>query len=220
MDININGHIALWLTRMQGHESLTLIMKIGQGMFRFLIFLYRRPLLRLWLSGTYCPPDYPKYATTNHWRSVDAHFQDGVGCTSLFCLIVKAANRSTKDSNVPMSIFLHLTVAYINATINHKTPNSEPEIGTNWSSKTRHNPWVDEYKSGFGLPRGSGSGFCLGPEPNWPVIAVQTQTAGRLPRPIANTRQLILQLFCCSNLCSPVDKDLHCCKNLVNLWFW
>jgi len=40
-----------------------------------------------------------------------------------------------------------------------ETRNAEPEIGTDGSSQTRRNPWVDGYGSGFGLPRVCGSGF-------------------------------------------------------------
>jgi len=72
-------------------------------------------------------------------------------------------------------------------TINRKTRNAEPDIGTDGSGQTRQNPRVDEYGSRFGPPRLSGSGFWTVLEPNRPVFAGQTWTAGRLPGPIANT---------------------------------
>jgi len=82
---------------------------------------------------------------------------------------------------------LRLTVGYLNATINRKTRNTEPEIGTDGSSQTRQNPRVDGYGSGFGPPRRSGSGFGTVLEPNPTVFPVGTRTAGGLPGPVANT---------------------------------
>jgi hypothetical protein len=68
-----------------------------------------------------------------------------------------------------------------------ETRNAEPEIGTDRSSQTRRNTWVDRYGSEFGLPRVSRSGCWPGLELNRPVFAVQTQTAGGLPGPVAYT---------------------------------
>lgn len=75
------------------------------------------------------------------------------------------------------------------AEYHHKcqTRNMEPDIGTVLSGVTWRNPLVKWYLSAFGLPRHSGSGFWSGLELNGPVFAVQTRTAGGLPRPIANT---------------------------------
>jgi hypothetical protein len=70
-----------------------------------------------------------------------------------------------------------------------ETRNAEPEIGPDGSSQTRRNPRVDGYGSGFGPPRVCGSGFWPVLEPNRPVFAVQTRTAGGLPGPVANTTQ-------------------------------
>jgi len=84
---------------------------------------------------------------------------------------------------------LRLTVGYLNATINRKTQNTEPEIGTDGSSQTRQNPRVDGYGSGFGPPRRCGSGFWTVLEPNRNVFPVRTRTAGGLPGPVANTTQ-------------------------------
>jgi len=64
-------------------------------------------------------------------------------------------------------------------------------ITVDWTDRycqNRRNPRVDGYKFGFSLPRVSGSGFWTGLELNQPVFAVQTRTAGGLPRPVANTR--------------------------------
>ena len=84
---------------------LTLIFKMGQGACQFLIFLYRQPILHLWLCATYRHSDYPECKTNNHWLSIHTHFQDGVGSVYLFVSIIKAANTSNKDNDVPKSIF-------------------------------------------------------------------------------------------------------------------
>ena len=76
-----------------------------------------------------------------------------------------------------------------------ETQNAEAEIGTDGSSQTRRNPRVDGYGSGFGLPRVCGSGFWMVLEPNRPLFAVQTRTAGGLPRPVANTSDVSTPLF-------------------------
>ena len=80
-------------------------------------------------------------------------------------------------------------VWYLSATILRNTPNTEPEIGTDGSSKTPQKPPVDWYRSRFGPPRCSGSGFWMVQELNQILVAVWPRTAGRLPRPIANTTE-------------------------------
>jgi len=61
-------------------------------------------------------------------------------------------------------------------------------IGTDGSSCTWCNQRVDKYGSRFGLRRSYGLGFWTGPELNWPVFAVQTWPALRLPKPVAHTK--------------------------------
>ena len=73
---------------------------------------------------------------------------------------------------------LRLAKGYLNATINSNTWKLEPEVGTNRSGQTWWNPHDTRYRSGFGPPRCSGSGFWTGFELNWTILAVQTQTAG------------------------------------------
>jgi hypothetical protein len=82
---------------------------------------------------------------------------------------------------------VRLAIGYLNATINRNTWHPEPEIGTNSLNQTRHNPRVNRYGSGFGLPRCAGTGVWTGLEPNRTVLAVETRTACGLPGPIDNT---------------------------------
>ena len=83
---------------------------------------------------------------------------------------------------------VHLTVGYLNGSINRTGRNAKPEIGPEGSCQTRRNPLVDGYGAGFGPPRISGSGIWTVLEPNRTVFPVQTRTAGGLPGPVANTR--------------------------------
>jgi len=87
---------------------------------------------------------------------------------------------------------LRLIVGDLNATLNRKTRNTEPQIGTDGSSQTRQNPQVDGYGSGFGPPRRCGSGFWTVLEPNQTGFPVRTRTAGGLPGPVANTATMTL----------------------------
>jgi len=81
------------------------------------------------------------------------------------------------------------------AKCDHKltTPGTEPEIGTDGSSQTRHNARLDMYRSGIGAPRPSRSGFWSGVELNKTVFPVQIRTAGTLPGPVANTSRQCLR---------------------------
>jgi hypothetical protein len=96
-----------------------------------------------------------------------------------------------------------------------ETQNAEPEIGTDGSRQTRRNPRVDGYGSGFGPPRVCGSGFWPVHEPNWPVFAVQTRTAGGLPGPVDNTNDachaVLIRSFNCTTLHSEL---MHMVKML------
>jgi hypothetical protein len=68
-----------------------------------------------------------------------------------------------------------------------ETRNTDQAIRTDGSSQTRRNPRVDGYGCMFGPPLVSGSGGWPGFEPNRTVFTIETWTAGRLPRPVANT---------------------------------
>jgi hypothetical protein len=131
MYINNNCHITLWLTMMEGQQSLTLcwrsfwrwgrkrftfifaykvsqwsvydyaqpvapqnthdtwptivdtllthIFMMGQGGYRTLFCLERKPKFPLWLTTTYWRCDFPGRMTKNHWLSIATHFHDGAG---------------------------------------------------------------------------------------------------------------------------------------------
>jgi len=56
------------------------------------ICLYRLPSPRLWMLMIKHHSYYRRSKTNNHWRSVDTHFQDGVGSVSLSFFVINAAN--------------------------------------------------------------------------------------------------------------------------------
>ena len=88
----------------------------------------------------------------------------------------------------------------------YETRNAEPDIATDWSSKTRRNLRVDGYGSGFGPPRVSRLGFWSVLEPNQPVFAVQTRTAGGLPGPVANTKYSVHRVLHTPHTVSSQDR--------------
>jgi len=111
---------------------------------------------------------------------------------------------------------LWLTVGYLNATINRKTRNPEPEIGTDRASQTRQNLQVDRYGSGFGPPRRCGLGFWRVLEAHRTVFTVRTQTAGGQPGPVANTISELLSMPISANMWSISTRSA---KYLVSLHF-
>jgi len=83
MYIDHNSHIMLWLTIMEGLQSLTFrwhwFSSWGRERFTFSfacqgsqysIYDYLQPVP---------PPDYPRYTTNNRWHCVDAYIHDGTG---------------------------------------------------------------------------------------------------------------------------------------------
>jgi len=56
------------------------------------ICLSRLPSPYSWMLVIKRHSYYRRWRTNNRWRSVDAHFQDGVGSVSLSCFVIKAAN--------------------------------------------------------------------------------------------------------------------------------
>jgi len=113
---------------------------------------------------------------TRRWLSCSGWSKDRVSLVFSYkgCRFIQKGQWCAKVN------ILRLTVGYLNATINRKTRNTEPVMGTNGSSKTRQNPWVEWY--------GCGWGFWIVLEPNRTVFPDQIQTAGAFPGPVANTR--------------------------------
>jgi len=126
---------------------------------------------------------------TLHWRSFSGCGREHLSTCFLYtgCQYIRKWQCSTI-----VNIF-QLTVGYLNATINGKSRYAEPEIGTYGSSLTWQNPWMDGYTTGFGPPRGSGSGFQTGLEPKQPIFIVRAQTFGWFPEPVVDTRPRPLQ---------------------------
>jgi len=62
---------------------LMLIFKMGHEGYCNLFCLQKRPKTLLWLTATYRWGENPGCMTKNHWRSVDAYFQDEVGSVLL-----------------------------------------------------------------------------------------------------------------------------------------
>jgi len=125
----------------------------------------------------------------------------GMECVSL--VFRDNGSRFIRKGRWPAKVnILQLPVGYLNATINRKTRNAVQEIGTDGSSQSRQNMWIDGDGSGSGLPRSCGSGFRTVLEPNQPIVPVRTRTAGGLPGPVANTILLWTHLW--------TDKDIQC----------
>jgi len=84
---------------------LTFIFKMGQGAFRLLSFPYKVANTSFMTVCNLSPLRLPRIQHQKSrklgWRSS----QNGVGSVSLFVLIIPAANTSTKDNDVPKSIF-------------------------------------------------------------------------------------------------------------------
>jgi len=132
------------------------------------------------------------------WRSVDAHFRMWLGAwVSVFCTSRRLIRR--KWTVTYQCQYFTISSSLSECDNKCEPRNAEPEIGPDGYSQTRRNPRVDGYRSGFGPPRVRGSGFWPGLERNWPVFAVQTRTAGGLPRPVANTTlgKKWLRQYCC-----------------------
>jgi len=132
-----------------------------------------RDALKWSRAGSNPPRGYPRQL----WRSASTPTEPFHPDRNTFCWCPWYM-----EVNILQSI-----VGYLNATMNRETWNAEPDIGTDGCSQTQQNPWVDSYRSWFGPPRLSGSGFWTGPEPKRPVFEGQTRIAGGLPGPIANS---------------------------------
>jgi len=98
MYIDNNGHIALWLTMLEGQQSLTLCWRSfsrwGRECFMF-TFAYIGSQQSIYDNvQPVAPPDYPWYTTNNWSRSIDAHFHDGAGRVLQSALTTKAPKNS------------------------------------------------------------------------------------------------------------------------------
>jgi len=122
---------------------------------------------------------------TLHWCSFSGW---GRECPST-CLLYKGCQYIRKWQCSTIVNILQLTVGYLNATINRKTINAEPEIRPDGSSLTQRNPRVDGYGAGFGPQWSRGSGVWTVLEVNRTVFPVQTRTAAGLPGLGAHTTQ-------------------------------
>jgi len=75
-------------------SPLTLIFELGQGAFLFFFCIQRLSGLLLCITTTKLLHNYQTYKTKNHWRSVDAHFQDRAGSVLLSLVSIKGGNTS------------------------------------------------------------------------------------------------------------------------------
>jgi len=103
----------------------------------------RLPMMQDWQSLTRC------WLLYSWW---------GRECVSLV-FGCKCGRYIRKEQWLTIVHILSWAVGYLNATRKRKTWNTEPEIGTDRSSQTRQNPWVDWYGSGFAQTRRRKSGF-------------------------------------------------------------
>jgi len=89
--------IAGWITQMQHRKSFTCCWRSfwGWGTERVAIVCQRwHPILRLWMFSTNRHLGCQSWKAKNHWRSVDAHFQNGAVTALLSPLPIMAANMS------------------------------------------------------------------------------------------------------------------------------
>jgi len=73
---------------------LTLIFMMGHGAYCNLFCLWRQPKIPLCPNTPYWRCHFPQRMTKNCWRSVDAHFHDGVGRVLLSVLAIQAAKNT------------------------------------------------------------------------------------------------------------------------------
>jgi len=90
-----------WIVDVQ----LTLLFKLGQGVFLFLLCLWSGPIPKLWLSANNRHSDSPGCRKESQWCSVDTHFQDGAGIVCLHLLRMKADRISQKNNDVSLFVF-------------------------------------------------------------------------------------------------------------------
>ena len=148
-----------------------------------MLYLVRKELLAASTGNTDCKTKY-------RWRYVDALLtlicRMWLGAwVWLFCTSRRLIRRKWTVTYQCQYFTINSSIAECDN--KYETRNAEPEIGTDGSCQTRRDPRVDGYGSGFAPPRVSGLGFWTLLEPNRPVFAVPTRTAGGLPGLVANT---------------------------------
>jgi hypothetical protein len=85
---------------------LALVFMKGQGGYCYLFYLWRQPIIPLWLTTTYWRCDVQGRMTKNRWCSVEAHFHDWAGRVLLSVLPIKAAkNCFVTDYNLSKVCF-------------------------------------------------------------------------------------------------------------------
>jgi hypothetical protein len=188
--IDVCDHLPIGLPKMQDLKSLTLrrrsFSEWGTAYVTF-SFTYKGSLYLIYEHlhpiATQIPQDgRPKIVYSR------LTFISGWG-TACFSLVFdyegsKYIRKGQRCTNVNI---LRFTIGYLNTTTNRNPRKPELEIGNDGSSQTRHNLWVDRYRSRVGLPGCSGLGWSPGVEPNRTILAVRIQTTGWLPGPVANT---------------------------------
>jgi len=80
---------------------LKIIFRMGHGACWFLFSFLMRPITHSWMSASNHQVEYPRSKTKNHWHGMDCHFRNGAGSIPLLFLIVKVANTSEMDNDVP-----------------------------------------------------------------------------------------------------------------------
>jgi len=149
------------------------------------------------------PPRLPmmqnQKSLTRHWLSCSGWGRElvslafGYKCSQL----IRKGQWRTKVN------ILRLAVGYLNATMNRKTRNTEPEIATNGSTQTLQHQWIDRYRSRFGPPRGSNQGFWTVLEWIEPFLQSDPGQLAGFPDPVLTLIILHLQS---SKICTP---DCH-----------
>jgi len=79
---------------------------------------------------------------------------------------------------------VRFAVGYLNASINRKTRNTEPEIGINGSGQTMQDLQVDRYGSGFAPPVPSGSRPWTDLEPHRTILRSKPRPLAGYPNPL------------------------------------
>jgi len=105
----------------------------------------------------------------------------------MLVLHIKAAYTSKMNSDVPISTFYNLTVAYLNGTRNVKLGTQKRRLEPTGLAQPGESLGLMDTGPGSARAESAGWVFLTGLEPNRPVFAVQTRTACVLPGPVGNT---------------------------------